>query len=220
MSKNPFIVLGISNEATKEEAYRAYCDLRNRYIDKRFAPGEEGAEACARLEEIETAYNDVCDIIEERNSGGNNEDFRTQYTNNNLDEADKAIRENRIDDAQNYLDNCTTRTARWHYLQSAVFYRKNWAGDALKQLELACNMEPGNVKYREAKEAMQKHLKANTTAQENSFYNNGTKQERSYADSTRYDNNRRGCSVCDACSGLICADCCCECMGGDLISCC
>ena len=78
MSKNPFIVLGISNEATKEEAYRAYCDLRNRYIDKRFAPVEEGAEACARLEEIETAYNDVCDIIEERNSSGNNEDFRSQ----------------------------------------------------------------------------------------------------------------------------------------------
>ena len=29
-----------------------------------------------------------------------------------------------------------------------------------------------------------------------------------------------GCSACDVCNGLICADCCCECMGGDLISCC
>lgn len=29
-----------------------------------------------------------------------------------------------------------------------------------------------------------------------------------------------GCSACDMCSGLICADCCCECMGGDLINCC
>ena len=29
-----------------------------------------------------------------------------------------------------------------------------------------------------------------------------------------------GCSTCDICQGLICADCCCECMGGDLISCC
>ncbi|HBN81189.1 MAG TPA: molecular chaperone DnaJ, partial [Ruminococcaceae bacterium] len=28
------------------------------------------------------------------------------------------------------------------------------------------------------------------------------------------------CSACDACSSLICADCCCECMGGDLIPCC
>ena len=29
-----------------------------------------------------------------------------------------------------------------------------------------------------------------------------------------------GCTACDVCNGLICADCCCECMGGDLISCC
>ena len=28
------------------------------------------------------------------------------------------------------------------------------------------------------------------------------------------------CSACDMCSSLICADCCCECMGGDLIPCC
>ena len=29
-----------------------------------------------------------------------------------------------------------------------------------------------------------------------------------------------GCSSCDLCTSLICADCCCECMGGDLIHCC
>ena len=29
-----------------------------------------------------------------------------------------------------------------------------------------------------------------------------------------------GCNVCDTCSSLILADCCCECMGGDLIPCC
>ncbi len=29
-----------------------------------------------------------------------------------------------------------------------------------------------------------------------------------------------GCNTCDMCSGLLMADCCCECMGGDLIPCC
>ena len=29
-----------------------------------------------------------------------------------------------------------------------------------------------------------------------------------------------GGSGCDMCSGLLCADCCCECMGGDFIRCC
>ncbi|NCU32158.1 MAG: molecular chaperone DnaJ, partial [Candidatus Moranbacteria bacterium] len=34
------------------------------------------------------------------------------------------------------------------------------------------------------------------------------------------DNQRTACTPCNVCSSLICADCCCECMGGDLISCC
>ncbi len=221
MSKNPFVVLGISPNASKDEAYYAYRDMRVKYESLRFEPGETGAEACAKLEEIEAAYDDVVKAIDERENGGNREDTRTRFVNENLDSAEKSIRDNKIDDAQRYLDDCTTRTARWHYLQSVVFYRKNWAGDALKQLELACNMEPGNKKYSDAKAAMERHIKANTTAQSNSFYDNGTKAERTYADSTNnYTRGTRGCSACDVCSGLICADCCCECMGGDLISCC
>ena len=37
-----------------------------------------------------------------------------------------------------------------------------------------------------------------------------------------YNTNRQtgGCSGCDICASLACMDCCCECMGGDLISCC
>ena len=35
-----------------------------------------------------------------------------------------------------------------------------------------------------------------------------------------YHTSGGGCSTCDICSGLMCADCCCECMGGDLIRCC
>ncbi len=221
MSKNPFVVLGINSDASKDDVYYAYRDMRSKYESLRFEPGEVGEEACLKLEEIEAAYDDAIKIIEEREVGGVGEDTRTRFTNENLDAAEKCVKENRIDDAQKYLDDCTTRTARWHYLQSAVFYRKNWAGDALKQLELACNMEPGNKKYADARAAMEKHVKANTTAQGNSFYENGTKAERSYADSTRdYSRQPRGCTVCDVCNGLICADCCCECMGGDLISCC
>lgn len=222
MPKDSFVVLGIDRDASKDDAYRAYRDLRNKYESLRFEPGDTGADACAKIEEIDAAYDDVVRIIDERSKGEEKEDTRSRFINEKLDDAEAKIRSGDIDGAQNSLDDCTTRTARWHYLQSVVFYRKNWSGDALKQLELACNMEPGNKKYSDAKSAMEKHVKANTTAQSNSFYDNGTKAERSYADSTRnsYNPNSRGCSACDICSGLLCADCCCECMGGDLISCC
>ncbi len=225
MQKDPFVVLGVSENISQDDLYRAYKEKRALYEDKRFEPGEVGAEACAMLEEIETAYNDARDILRTR-AYDEKIDFGAEKTTDegseNLDEAEQAIKENRMDDAQRILDNCTSRSARWHYIQSAIFYRKNWHSDALKQLEFACNMEPSNTKYADAKRSLEKQMKAHTSEKDNSFYKESEKNgERVYSGpDSGYTAGRRGCSVCDCCSSLICADCCCECMGGDLISCC
>lgn len=209
--RNPFEILGVSEDCNQDELYAAYKNLRNKYADQRFEPGEAGAEACVKMQEIEDAYNDANDIIASR--------YEIKYTGDDLSAVDTAIKAGNLEEAQNILDNCIRRTAKWHYLQSAVFFRKNWVGDAYKQLEIACQMEPDNEQFKEAKKAMATHIKANSTTQDNSFYNENNKEERTYVDmsSTR---NSRGCDVCDVCSALLCADCCCECMGGDLISCC
>lgn len=224
MQKDPFIVLGVSENVSQDELYRAYKEKRAQYEDKRFEPGEVGAEACAKLEEIETAYNDARDIVRSRPYTAEEEKYDKQTesdSSENLDEAERAVKENRMEDAQKILDNCTSRSARWHYIQSAVFYRKNWHADALKQLEFACNMEPGNAKYAEAKRSLETQMKAHTDEKENSFYSETEKNgEKVYSGPDSTYAGRRGCSVCDCCSSLICADCCCECMGGDLISCC
>jgi curved DNA-binding protein CbpA len=51
--------------------------------------------------------------------------------------------------------------------------------------------------------------------------NNGYNPNNGYDNQRYYRNgNRGGGGCCDACTGLICADCLCECCGGDLISCC
>ena len=224
MQKDPFIVLGVSENVSQDELYRAYKEKRAQYEDKRFEPGEVGAEACAKLEEIETAYNDARDIVRSRPYTAEEEKYDKQTesdSSENLDEAERVVKENRMEDAQKILDNCTSRSARWHYIQSAVFYRKNWHADALKQLEFACNMEPGNAKYAEAKRSLETQMKAHTDEKENSFYSETEKNgEKVYSGPDSTYAGRRGCSVCDCCSSLICADCCCECMGGDLISCC
>lgn len=211
MAKNPFDILGVSENCTQNELYDAYKEQRNKYADLRFEPGDVGAEACAKLEEIEYAYSQASEIVRSR--------YDISYTGDNLDDADRAVKSGKLDEAQNILDNCSNRTAQWHYIQAAIFYKKNWVSDALKQLEFACQKDPTNDKYKEAYKSMQNHVKANTTAQGNSFYNGEQKEERSYVN---MDNARttRGCTACDCCQGLICADCCCECMGGDLISCC
>ena len=210
MAKNPFVILGVSEDCTQNELYEAYKEQRNKFADLRFEPGEVGAEACARLEEIETAYAEANEVLRSR---------FVIHEVNNFEDVDRAIKQGRLDDAQHILDNCANRTAEWHYLQAAIFYRKNWTADALKQLEYACQMEPNNLKYSEARQRMVNHIKANTTAQGQSFYNGDNREERTYANMNQ-QHQTRGCTACDCCSSLICADCCCECMGGDLISCC
>ena len=211
MAKNPFVILGVSEDCTQNELYDAYRALRDKYADMRFEPGEVGEEACVKLEEVEAAYKEATEILRSR--------YDISYTGDNLDDADRAIKDGNLDEAQKILDDCATRTAHWHYLQAAIFYRKGWPNDALKQLDFACQMEPTNQKYIESRKTLLDHLNANTTAQRSSFYNGENAGERSYS-GMEGERNARGCTVCDCCSSLLCADCCCECMGGDLISCC
>jgi Cu2+-exporting ATPase len=60
------------------------------------------------------------------------------------------LKENKLSEAQARLDDFNERTAEWHYLQAAVFYKKNWTNDSKKQLEIAMQMDPENAKYRAA----------------------------------------------------------------------
>ena len=92
------------------------------------------------------------------------------------------------------------RTADWHYLESLVLMNRGYINDAMRELEIACQMDPDNVEYQQAKQMF---------------------NQRAAGYGRTYTNSRGGgVSACDVCQGLICADCCCECMGGDLIPCC
>ena len=64
--RNPFEILGVSEDCNQDELYAAYKNLRNKYADQRFEPGEAGAEACVKMQEIEDAYKDANGIIASR----------------------------------------------------------------------------------------------------------------------------------------------------------
>ena len=54
----------------------------------------------------------------------------------------------KIAEAQTKLDDFNGRNAEWHYLQSVVFYKKNWVNESKKQLEIAISMDGSNEKYK------------------------------------------------------------------------
>ena len=78
----------------------------------------------------------------------------------------KALQNGDINKAQEMLDNLTPRTAEWHYLQSIVFYKKNWFLESKKQLEFALSLDPQNMKYKNSLEKLNKILASNAVPPE------------------------------------------------------
>ena len=143
-------ILGVSESATDEEIDAQYEKLKERYSRERFYEGEIGNEAARNLTKLETAYTE---IIQERKN-------RVQDNGKpaDLTDVERLLKENKINEAQRALDDITDRSAEWHYLQSVVFYKKNWMNESKKQLEIALNIEPHNEKYSDAYEKLKKKI--------------------------------------------------------------
>ena len=71
------------------------------------------------------------------------------------------------------LDSFDQRGAEWHYLQSVIFYKKNWINESKKQLEIAMSKEPFNDKYTNAYTKLKEKIEYN----DKQFYQNQQAQQ-------------------------------------------
>ncbi len=141
MKKQNLELLGLSEGATREDITAAYNTLRAKYLEERFMDGEVGNNAAKMLTKIETAYNELMGELSETSSS---EDGDSAFA-----KVEELIRNGDTQEAQRVLDGFNERNAQWHYLQSVVFYRKNWMNESKKQLEIAMQLEPDNEKYKQ-----------------------------------------------------------------------
>jgi len=219
MPNNPFVVLGISENATQEEILNAYKAKREYYQNHVFDDGEQGAEAARMINVVDQAYQDAMEISMNRASVDGEGDSI-------FNRVKEAIKSKNTDGAQALLDNMTTRNAEWHYYQSIVFYEKSWLSDSKKQLEIALQMEPSNSKYQRALDNLTKKIDGTNPYKQNKDSYSDQMNGGAYSQQARtqrtYDQHQADVEegMCRACQALWCADCCCECMGGDLIRCC
>ena len=142
MNKQYYEILGVAESATDEEIRARYEELKKKYSEERFLEGEAGNEAARMLNRIDVAYNE---IMTERSEKHSAENAGSSYA-----KVDEYIRAGKINEAQAVLDEFNERPAEWHYLQSVVFYKKNWMNESKKQLEIALQMDSSNEKYRTA----------------------------------------------------------------------
>lgn len=203
MSVNdPYKVLGIQPDATDDEVKAAYREQARKYHPDNYANNPLSDLAQQKMQEINEAYDTI--IRMRRQSGRSSAGATGRGTGaSRYVDVRNMVNGGRILDAEVLLDGVPTgtRDAEWYFLKGSVLYRKGWLEAAYSHFNTACQMDPGNPEYREALNQM-----------------NAQRQTGGYRTTAR--STQRGCTGCDMCSGLICADCCCECMGGDLISCC
>ena len=127
----------------------------------------------------------------------------SSYTGADYSDIRAKINSGRLDDAQTLLDGMPEygRDAQWYYLKGTIQQKRGWLEEAAKNFATASNLDPSNNTYKMAYNKI------------NNARTGGYRTE-------RRQKEKGGCSGCDICTGLICADCCCECFGGDIIPCC
>lgn len=209
---DPYKVLGVAPSATDDEVKEAYRNLAKKYHPDQYAESPLKELADEKMKEINEAYDQ---ITAQRKGGTNGGAAGRGYTGgyNNVGANGSSefrdvrtyIMSGRFADAEQILNGVPSdrRNAEWYFLKGSVLFRRGWVEEAKEHFTRACQMDPNNPEY---------------SAALNQAMNQGRGAYGGY--SPNMNQNAGGCNSCDICSSLICADCCCECMGGDLIPCC
>ena len=217
-NKDPFEVLGISRGATDEEVKNAYRALAKKYHPDNYDDDNPLKDlAKEKMQEINIAYDTIQDMRKHnKDAYKGNGTYYQHYNGSNYGSTDPIYSEIRADiNAHRFADaerklldiDYTSRVAEWHYLMSLVLMSRNNVSDAMRELEIACSAEPDNAEYQRAKEMF------NTTARGYGSTYYGSAGGGHYRRTTSTDD------ACNCCANLICLDCLCECLGGDLIRC-
>lgn len=197
--KNPYEVLGVSQNATDEEIKTAYRNLAKKYHPDNYNDSPLADLAEEKMKEINEAYDSICDM--RRNGSSSNYSSgsygtNSSYSSTSYPDVRQYIMNGRLDDALEVLNGVPegSRNAEWYFLMGMIYSRKGWGDQAYNYFQRAYQMDPGNPEFKAA------------------F--NSVNSRRAYANPGYNTNSGMGCSVCDICTGLMCANCLCNCCGG------
>ncbi len=212
---DPYKILGVSETATDAQVKDAYRELAKKYHPDTYANNPLSDLAEEKMKEINEAYDTIMNM---RRTGSSYSGGSTGYTgsaqsgygtSSQFADIRRLINSNRTIEAEDLLDGIpqSGRDAEWHFLKGSIQYKKGYLDDAYVHFSTACRLNPNNAEYASALNTLNFQRGGGTYPGRNGGYRTNTQP-------------MVGCSPCDLCCGLMYADCCCECMGGDLIDCC
>lgn len=195
--RDPYEVLGVDPGASDDEIKRAYRELARKYHPDNYQNNPLADLAEEKMKEINEAY----DLLSKKGTGSQQAQggYRTQsgyqYQDRNgygrtsgdplYIRVRNAINRGELDQAEQLLRAAPVQDAEWHFLTGSIAYQKGWLDEAMRHIQIACQMAPTNGEYRQAMARLQ----------------NGGSVYRSYGSGTM--------DTLDCCTTLMCLNCLC-----------
>jgi len=198
-----YTILGVNKNASKAEIDAAYKSLLDKYSEEKYNNGPLSDLAAKKRAELNLAYDEAIKnsaqrAQNEQSSQGGASTFSSggspEYA-----QIRQFINVGNLTEAERLLSEIGGHDAEWYYLSGCIALRRGNYNSAFANFKTATNKDPMNMEYKNAYMSMQQNA--------GGYRNMGT------GGASQTD-------CCNCCANLICADCLCECMGGDLIPCC
>ena len=155
---DPYKVLGVSYDASDSEIKTKYRELSRKYHPDANIGKPNQKELEEKFKEVQQAYTAIMDERQGKtttNSGYNyGYGSSTGYENESQDDvyirsAASYIQRGYYREGLNVLNSVKDKTAVWYYYSAWANYQLDNNAVALEHAKMACNLEPGNMYYRE-----------------------------------------------------------------------
>ena len=160
--KDPYTVLGVSSGASDDEIKKAYRELARKYHPDNYQNNPLADLAEEKMKEINEAYDAITKMRSGGSSysGGYQSAYQSQQTygsradSSSYAKVRQLINAGNLDMAEQVLQG-GAKTGEWYFLMGSIAYRRGWLDEARQNYQIACQMEPGNMEYRQALSMMQ-----------------------------------------------------------------
>lgn len=158
---DPYSVLGVSASASDDEIKKAYRELARKYHPDNYQDNPLADLAEEKMKSINEAY----EAIQKMREGGHTTSSagyqgRSAYSGQSQDPSFARIRAmingGNLAQAEAALEEMSNHNGEWYFLRGAIAYRKGWLDEAMQNYQIACQMEPNNMEYRQALMMMQR----------------------------------------------------------------
>ena len=165
--RDPYTVLGVSQNASDQEIKKAYRELARKYHPDNYVNNPLADLAEEKMKEVNEAY----EAIQKQRSGGGGyqqqssgyyqggyqQQQQRQYGGGNptFARVRNLINMGDLNAAERLLQEVPQKSGEWYFLMGSVAYRRGWLDEALRYYRTACQMDPTNAEYRQALEYME-----------------------------------------------------------------